>query len=70
MNRRKGLIATVARRIAETRRQRGLTQEQLAEILGTATRNVQRIEAGQNLRLDTLERIAEALDVDPQELLR
>lgn len=47
-----------------------MTQERLAEILETATRNVQRIEAGQNLGLATLERIAQALGVEPQELLR
>jgi transcriptional regulator with XRE-family HTH domain len=70
VKRRRGIVATVARRIAAIRRQRGLTQEQLAEILCTATRNVQRIESGQNLKLETLERVALALGVAPADLLK
>ena len=69
MKRRQGLIATVARNVASIRKRRGLTQEELAEILGTAARNVQRIEGGQNLTLATLERVAGALGVEPAELL-
>jgi transcriptional regulator with XRE-family HTH domain len=62
-------VIRVTRRIAEVRRSRGLTQDQLAEAMGTATRNVQRLEAGQNLTLHTLSRIASALGVSPSELL-
>jgi transcriptional regulator with XRE-family HTH domain len=62
-------VIRVTRRIAEVRRARGMTQDQLAEAMGTATRNVQRLEAGQNLTLHTLSRIASALGVSPSELL-
>jgi transcriptional regulator with XRE-family HTH domain len=64
------LVKRVAQRVAAIRRAQGVTQEQLAERLGTAPRNIQRIEAGQNLTLRTLERVAEALGVDPIDLLR
>ena len=57
------LVARVARRLAEVRRERGITQEELAERLDTAERNVRRIEAGQNITLRTLSRIAVALGV-------
>lgn len=47
-----------------------MSQEQLAERLGTATRNLQRIESGkQNLTLGTIERIAEALGASSAALL-
>lgn len=62
-------VVRVTRRIAEVRRSRGLTQDQVAEAMGTATRNVQRLEAGQNLTLHTLSRIATALGVSPSDLL-
>ena len=46
-----------------------MTQDQFAEALGTATRNVRRIEAGQNLTLYTLARIGAVLAVPPRDLL-
>lgn len=64
------LVERVARNIAATRRARGLTQDDLAELMGTATKNLQRIEAGQNLTLRTLARIAVALEVRAAELMR
>ena len=49
--------------IRDARKHRGLTQTQLAEVLGTSQSAVHRIEAGnQNLSLDMVNRIAEALD--------
>ncbi|WP_411280351.1 helix-turn-helix domain-containing protein, partial [Gemmatimonas sp.] len=52
-------MRAVARRIAEVRRLAGITQEALAEQLGIALKNVQRIESGrQNLTLQTLARVA------------
>jgi len=62
-------VLRVTRRIAEVRRERGVTQEELAARLGMAVRGLQRIEAGQNITLHTLARIASALDVRPDELL-
>lgn len=66
---RSSLVERVTRQIAEVRREKGLTQAQLAERLGIAVRTFQAIEAGQNLTLHTLERIAEALAVEPEELV-
>lgn len=62
-------VIRVTRRVAELRRALGMTQDQLAEGLGTATRNVQRMEAGQNLTLHTLARIAAVLGVPPELLV-
>jgi len=64
------LIAVVARRIKALRQARGLTQDAVAEALGIAVKNVQRLEAGsQNLTLRTLAHVADVLDVEPHELL-
>lgn len=57
-------------RIAELRKARGLTQEQLAERLGVDKTTVSKFEtAGNDIRLSTLYRLAEALDVEPGALL-
>jgi UDP-N-acetylglucosamine 1-carboxyvinyltransferase len=49
--------------IRDARKHRGLTQIQLADVLGTSQSAVHRIEAGnQNLSLEMVSRIAEALD--------
>nr|MBK7066949.1 LexA family transcriptional regulator [Deltaproteobacteria bacterium] len=64
------MATQVARRIAAARTACGVSQEVLAERLGMATRNLQRIEGGrQNLTLGTVERIAAALAVPPTSLL-
>ena len=56
----------VGRRLAELRRDLGLTQEQLAERLRMEANNLQRIELGmQNLTLRTLVRLANELEVKP-----
>lgn len=62
-------VARVTRRIAEARELKGITQEELAALLDTAPRNVQRIEAGQNLTLRTVERIAQVLGLTAEELV-
>ena len=52
--------------IRDARKHRGLTQTQLADVLGTSQSAVHRIEAGnQNLSLEMVSRIAEALDSPP-----
>jgi transcriptional regulator with XRE-family HTH domain len=57
--------------IRERRRALGLSQDALAERSGLDRLNVGRIERGERSpRLDTLARIADALDVRPWELLR
>src|SRR6188472_3478571 len=49
--------------IRDARKHRGMTQAQLAEVLGTSQSAVNRIERGhQNLSLEMLARIGEALD--------
>jgi ribosome-binding protein aMBF1 (putative translation factor) len=62
-------VRRVARRIAELRRAKGLTQDQMAEGLRCATKNYQRIEYGQNVTIKTLTRIANLLGVTVTELV-
>lgn len=67
---RSSLVRSVARRIKSARAARGLTQEQVAARLRTATKNYQRMESGrQNLTLETLQAVAGALEIDAHELL-
>src|ERR687889_398424 len=52
--------------VRDARRHRGLTQQQLAERLGTSQSAVARIEqGGQNLTLELLGRLPEALELEP-----
>ena len=62
-------VRRVAKRIADLRRERGLTQDQMAEGLKTATKNYQRIEYGQNVTITMLVRIANLLGVTITELV-
>ncbi len=55
-------------RIVDLRTQRGWTQERLAEASGITVRTVQRLEAGNDASLDTLTRVATALDVQVGDL--
>jgi transcriptional regulator with XRE-family HTH domain len=62
----------LGRKIKELRRKRGLTQEQLAELIETSYKYLQRIE-GKNppdVRLTTVVRLAKALKVKPADLLK
>jgi transcriptional regulator with XRE-family HTH domain len=57
-------------RINELRRMAGLTQEALANLLGTSKMNVSRYETGkQDLTIDWMRRFAEALGCEPAEIL-
>jgi transcriptional regulator with XRE-family HTH domain len=63
-------LLAVGRRVAELRRTRGRTQEQLATALDVATKYFQRIERGtQNLTLSTLVKLARVLAVPVESLL-
>jgi transcriptional regulator with XRE-family HTH domain len=62
------LVADVALRIAEIRRSRGITQEELAARLGVTTRYVARLEAGANVTVTTIAYVANALRIEPGEL--
>jgi transcriptional regulator with XRE-family HTH domain len=63
-------VRFVTQRIAAVRRARGMSQEEAAERYGTALKNWQRIESGQNVTLSTLARVSAALGVTPGELVR
>lgn len=56
-------LTRIGRLIRDARRHKGMTQAELADLLGTSQGAVTRIESGkQNLSLDTLAKIGEALD--------
>lgn len=55
-------------RVAELRRERGWTQDRLAEASGITVRTVQRLEAGNDASLETLSLVARAFDVPVREL--
>jgi predicted transcriptional regulator len=58
-------FAQIAERVAERRVARGLSQRQLAELVGTTQSAIARLErGGRPPRIDTLLRIADALDCD------
>jgi len=57
--------AEVGRMVAERRRQRGMSQQELAVLCGTTQSAIARLERGSRPpKLDTLLRIADALDAD------
>src|SRR5690625_2418521 len=61
----KTTIAQIGSLIRGARQNRGYTQSQLAEVLGTSQSAIARIEQGsQNLSVEMLSRINEALDAD------
>ena len=58
-------FAQIANQVAEQRAARGLSQRELAELVGTTQSAIARLEAGgRPPRIDTLLRIAEALDCE------
>ncbi|OGQ10330.1 MAG: hypothetical protein A2138_12205 [Deltaproteobacteria bacterium RBG_16_71_12] len=66
-NREDDFVARVGRRLNALRVDRCLTQQQVADRLEVALKNLQRIEAGrQNLTLRTIFRVARALGVAPE----
>lgn len=62
-------VRRVAKRIAEVRRAKGITQDEMAERLRCATKNYQRIEYGQNVTIKMLTRIANLLGVTVTDLV-
>jgi transcriptional regulator with XRE-family HTH domain len=63
-------VCDVGRRVAEVRIQQGLTQARLAEDLGFELKYLQRIEAGRNLTIKSLVRLANTLGIQPTDLFR
>jgi transcriptional regulator with XRE-family HTH domain len=58
-------FAAIADKVAERRQERGLSQRELAEIVGTTQSAIARLErGGRPPRIDTLLRIADALECD------
>lgn len=62
------ICGDLAQKVIELRLARGLTQEALAERAGLDARNLRRIERSGDARVQTLVRIALALDVSVAEL--
>lgn len=61
----------LGRRIVEERKRLGLTQEALANKAKISRASLALVEMGRgNIQLETLVRVAEALEVHPSELLR
>ena len=61
------LSLAVARAVVERRRHLAMTQEELAERLGTSQMQVWRLESGQaNVTLKTLEKLGEVLGLVPK----
>ena len=59
------------KRIKELRKERSLTQEKLAELIGIDTRNLIKIENGETFpRVNTLDKLIEVFDITPDEILR
>ncbi len=58
-------FAAIAQDVAARRQERGLSQRELAELVGTTQSAIARLErGGRPPRIDTLLRIADALDCD------
>src|SRR4051812_7805220 len=58
-------FAAIAEKVADRRAQRGLSQRELAELVGTTQSAIARLErGGRPPRIDTLLRIADALDCE------
>ena len=64
------LRRTLARNLKRLRRERGLTQEELADLAGLNRNYVGMIERQENAAtVDTLEALAEAMQITPPQLL-
>ncbi len=64
-------LTDLGARLAAVRRERGLTQEQVAEVVGVDPQTIQRAENGRtSLSLARLREVAAALDVELSELFK
>lgn len=65
------LQAALGRNLRRHRRERGLSQEKFAEVLGFHRTHAGALERGEeNPSLRSVEKLAAALEVDPRDLLR
>lgn len=62
----------IAKRIKELRKQKGLTQEELADRSGVAYKHIQKLESKTpyNAQINTLEKIAKAFKISVSEFLK
>lgn len=66
----KELRRRLAANLRDLRQRQSMTQEELAERTGLASRHIQKLEAGEvNATLKTVALIAEGLGIEPDELL-
>lgn len=70
-NTQESLRIRLGRRLRELRKEHGHTQLELAEAAGLSDKYIGELENGhRDVRLDTLERVAAALNVEPRDLFR
>ena len=63
------LTTKFGKRLKEIRKRKGLTQEQLADLMGMEVNNISYLEQGKHLpKKENLEKLCQALDVEPKEL--
>ena len=58
----------IGKKIKEIRKEKGMTQKKLGELLNVSQQMVGQFEKSDNLRMDTIKKIAKALEVSPFEL--
>lgn len=63
-------VELVGKNINAARRMKGFTMQQLGEDVGMDRAAISKIESGKNVTLETLIKIAAALEVQPSELLQ
>jgi transcriptional regulator with XRE-family HTH domain len=63
-------VRLVGGNINTARRMKGVTMQQLGEDVGLDRAAISKIEAGKNITIETLAKIAAALEVQPFELLQ
>lgn len=65
------ILVRFGQRVREERLKQGLSQEQLAELAGVHRTYIGMIErAEKNITLENIEKLAKALNLKPEELLR
>lgn len=60
---------TVGERIVEARKAKGISQKQLAEMTGIPVQTLLRYEKGGNLSVDSVSKLAKALEMTPSALI-
>lgn len=65
MNKNQNTVSIIGQKIRQYRILRNLTQDELAEVIGSTGSYIGRIERGeQNVKIETLEKIATAMEID------